>query len=198
MKPIFVAWAALAIALGGCASTFKTQFDHDPEQDFSKYHKFAWISEHPMKVAETVNPPNPLLEGRIMKALEAGFAAKGYRRVDDPADSDFVVAFTIGSREEIRVDSYPDMTFGYGVGHPAHWGWGASYYCCQTNTQLRKYKTGTLSVDMFDEAERRPVWHGHATKSLTEADRENIDATVKAAVDAILKGFPPPAADASK
>ena len=191
MKTIFIACAVLTLALSGCASTFKTNYDHDPEQDFSKYHKFAWISQHPMKVAETVNPPNPLLEGRIMKALEAGLAAKGFQKVDDPADADFDVAFTIGSRENIRVDSYPDMTFGYGRGYPAHYGWGAAYYCCQTNTQVTKYKTGTLSVDIFDTEEHRPVWHGHATKSITDTDRKNIDATVKAAVDAILKGFPP-------
>lgn len=193
MKPIFAVWAVLALAVSGCASTFKTQYDHDPAQDFSKYHKFAWISEHPMKISQTVNPPNPLLEGRIMKAVEAGLAAKGFQKVEDPASADFIVSFTIGSREDIRVDSYPDMTFGYGMGYPSHWGWGAAYYCCRTNTQVTHYKTGTLAVDMFDESERRPVWHGHATKSLTEADRKNVDATVKAAVDAILKGFPPPA-----
>ena len=151
-----------------------------------------------MKIAETVEPPNPLLEGRIMKALEAGFAEKGFQKVADPAHADFVVAFTIGSRQNIRVESYPDMTFGYGRGYPAHYGWGAAYYCCQTNTQVTQYKTGTLSVDIFDEDEHRPVWHGHASKSLTESDRKNVDATVKSAVDAILKGFPPPAAGASK
>jgi Domain of unknown function (DUF4136) len=198
MKPIFAAWAVLALAVSGCASTFKAQYDHDPEQDFSKYHKFAWISEHPMKIAETVNPPSPLLEGRIMKALEAGLAEKGFEKADDPADADIVISFTIGSRENIRVDSYPDMTFGYGMGYPAHWGWGASYYCCQTNTQVTHYNTGTLAVDIFDESERRPVWHGHASKSITDTDRKNVDATVKAAVDAILDGFPPKADDKKK
>ena len=42
-----------------------------------------------------------------------------------------------------------------------------------------------------DVDEHRPVWHGVATKSITDSDRKNIDETVDAAVSAILEGFPP-------
>ena len=178
--------------LSGCASTFEASYDHDPGNDFSKYQSFAWISKNPMKVGKGVGVPNPLLEPRIMSALENALVAKGYRYVIEPKDADFAVSFTIGSREEIRVDSYPSMSAGYGVAYPRHWGWGGMYYGVATETEVRQYTEGMLAVDIFDVNERRPVWHGVATKRINDSDRENIEETVKTAVDAILTGFPPP------
>lgn len=193
MQTISRAILALAMfTLVGCASTFEATYDHDPGNDFSGYRDFAWISEHPMKIGETASAVSPLLEGKIMRALEVQLGAKGYTLVSDPGTADFVVSFTIGSREKIKVDSYPSMSMGYRYGYPSHWGWGASYYCCAQDTRVREYTKGMLAVDMFDVDEHRPVWHGVATKSITDADRKNVDATVDAAVAAILEGFPPP------
>jgi hypothetical protein len=185
--------AVLSLAfLAGCASTFEASYDHDPANDFANYQSFAWISKNPMKVGKNVGAVNPLLEPRIMSALENALVAKGYQYVIEPKNADFVVSFTVGSREEIRVDSYPSMSAGYGVAYPRHWGWGGMYYGVATETQVRQYTEGMLAVDIFDVKERRPVWHGVATKRINDSDRENIEATVKAAVDAILTGFPPP------
>jgi hypothetical protein len=54
---------------------------------------------------------------------------------------------------------------------------------------MTQFKTGFLAV-----AEHRPVWHGVASKRISDSDRKDVDATVKAAVDAILAGFPPTSA----
>ncbi|MGI9272287.1 MAG: DUF4136 domain-containing protein [Woeseiaceae bacterium] len=180
---------ALAL-LGACASTFKATHDHDPGNDFSNYQTFAWISKNPMKVGQSVGAVNPLLEPRIMSALEKALVAKSYRFVTDAAAADFVVSFSVGSREEIKVDSYPSMSMGYGAGYPTRWG-GAYYGFSTTDTTVRQYTKGMLAVDIFDVANRRPVWHGVATKTINESDRENMDETINAAVDAILVGFPP-------
>ncbi len=177
--------------MAGCASTFEASYDHDSANDFSKYQKFAWISKNPMKVGKSVGAVNPLLEPRITSALEAALVAKGYNYVIEPKNADFVVSFTIGSREEISVSSYPSMSASYGRAYPGHWGWGNVYYG-GTETRVREYTEGMLAVDIFDVKERRPVWHGVATKRISESDRDEIEATVKAAVDAILAGFPPP------
>ena len=185
-------WAiVLTLLLSGCASTFKATYDHDPSQNFGEYQSFAWISKNPMKVGAGVSAPNPLLEPRISSALENALVAKGYQYEIEPKNADFVVSFTIGSREEIKVDSYPSMSAGYGRAYPGHWGWGGAYYGVSTETQVRQYTKGMLAVDIFDVAERRPVWHGVATKTISQSDRDELEATVKAAVDAILAGFPP-------
>lgn len=186
-------WAVLSLPLlSACASTFEASYDHDPANDFTNYQSFAWISKNPMKVGQGVTVANPLLEPRITSALEKALVAKGYKYVIEPKNADFVVSFTIGSREEIKVDSYPSMSAGYGRAYPGHWGWGGMYYGVGTETQVRQYTEGMLAVDIFDVQARRPVWHGVATKRINDSDRENLEATIQAAVDAILVGFPPP------
>ena len=186
-------WLSICAMFIGCASTFKATYDHDANHDFSNYQTFAWISENPMKVAQTATTVNPLLQPRIMVSLESGLGAKGYLLVNEAEKADFVLSFTVGSREEIKVDSYPSMSAGYGAGYPGHWGWGGTYYGASygTETSVRQYTKGMLAVDIFDVKERRPVWHGVASKTIHDSDRENVDATVQAAVDSILAGFPP-------
>ena len=185
--------AALSITLlGACASTVEATHDHDAANDFSGYETFAWISKNPMKVSTAVASVNPLLEPRIMSALEKALVAKGYKWVGEAASADFVISFTVGSREEIKVDSYPNMSAGYGMAYPGHWRWGGAYYGYGVSeTSVRQYTKGMLAVDVFDVKDKRPVWHGVASKTVNESDRENMDVTIKAAVDAILAGFPP-------
>jgi hypothetical protein len=126
-----------------------------------------------------------------MATVERGLMAKGYSKVDDPEKADFVLSFTIGSREEIQVNSYPATYAGYG--YRGGWGWGGPYYGMgmATETQVRQYQKGMLALDVFDVEEHRPVYHAVATKSITESDRKKMDETIQAAVDAVLAGFPP-------
>lgn len=191
-RTAFIATLALVLfILTGCATTFKAVYDHDPEQDFSTYKTFSWIEQHPMKLSSANRIPNPLLEPRIMTAVESALTNKGYSLVDDSGSADFVLAFTVGSREEIKIDTYPSMSVGYG--RAGRWGgaYYGSYYGGYTETTVREYTTGTLAIDVFDVKDRQPVWHGVASKTISESDRENLEATVRAAVDAILAGFPP-------
>lgn len=184
------ALALLSMGLGACATGFNATYDNDPGHDFSGYQTFAWISDNPMIVGPTDRMVNPLVEPRIMSAIEDGMAVRGYKKIDDADAADFVISFTIGSREEIKVSSYPSTYAAYGYGR----GWGGRYYGVgmATETQVRQYQQGMLAVDIFDVKERRPVWHGVATKSITESDRKNLNETIEAAVTAILKAFPPP------
>lgn len=183
---------AIVALLSACASTFEATYDHDSSNDFSNYQTFAWLSKNPMKVSTSMPSVNPLLEPRIMSALEKALVAKGYKWVADAKSADFVLSFTVGSRDEIKVDSYPSMSAGYGRAYPGHWGWGGAYYGYgTTETSVRQYTKGMLAVDVFDVKDRRPVWHGVASKTINDSDRDNIEATVQAAVDAIIAGFPP-------
>lgn len=183
--------ALVSLGLAACATGFKATYDSDPSHDFSGYQTYAWISENPMIVGPTNRVPNPLLEPRIMATVERGLTTKGYRKVDDPDSADFVLSFTVGSREEIQVNSYPATYAGYG--YRGAWGWGGPYYGMgmATETQVRQYQKGMLALDVFDVEEHRPVYHAVATKSITESDRKKMDETIQAAVDAVLQGFPP-------
>ncbi len=192
--------ALVSLGLAACASTFEASYDSDPTQDFSGYKTFAWISENPMILGSSDRVPNPLLQPKIMAAVESGLDMKGYTRVDNPETADFALSFTVGSREEIRVDSYPSTYAGYGrAGYP---GWGGAYYGygygMGTSTQVRQTTKGMLGFDVFDVKTHRPVFHSVATKTISDSDRKDSDATIQAAVDAVLAAFPPPPKEAEE
>ena len=179
------------LSLTACATGFKATYDSDPAHDFSGYQTFAWISPNPMIVGPTNRVPNPLLEPKIMAAVEGVLTTRGYRKVEDPETADFALSFTVGSREEIKVNSYPATYAGYGYG--GGWGWGGPYYGMgmATETQVRQYQKGMLALDVFDVKERRPVYHSVAEKSITDSDRRKMDEVIQAAVNAVLEAFPP-------
>lgn len=177
-----------AMLLGACAAPgFKATHDYDRSVNFSSYQTFGWISENPMRVGATTSVVSPLLQPRIMASLERALVAKGYRLAADPNAADFVLSFTVGARQELRVDSYPAT----GGGYYRRGGWGGAYYGYGTETRVRQYTQGTLAVDIFDVRELRPVWHGVAEKRISSKDKDDQMATIDAAVAAILEGFPP-------
>lgn len=175
--------AASALLLGACA-TVRVGSDYDHSADFSRYHTFAWMAPH----TSAYESPNPLVVQRAHDAIERALQAKGYQLTDDPSQADFVVDFTIGSRERTDLRSYPAPYAGpWFMGH-SYW-WGAPYWGSELD--VRQYREGTLSVDIFDGHSHRPVWHGWARKELTRADIEHSGGAIRQAVDSMLAGFPP-------
>lgn len=186
----FLSALVLITALAGCETTTVGRADWDRETDFAAYRSYAWISEHPLIVAEgTSEVINPLTEGRVMAAVERELAAKGFDRVAVGGETDFVLSFTIGTREKIRIDAYPDPYFRYSwdwyYPHWPHW----RYYDVRTVT--RSYTEGTLAVDIFDGEKKMPVWHGWATRMVRGSDIKDPVAAINEAVAAIMANFPP-------
>jgi hypothetical protein len=56
---------------------------------------------------------------------------------------------------------------------------------------VRQFTKGRLAIDFFDVKLREPVWHGHASKSISESDRARAEEVINKAVAEILKSFPP-------
>ncbi|HET9863351.1 MAG TPA: DUF4136 domain-containing protein [Steroidobacteraceae bacterium] len=174
----------LCIALlTACATSIRARSDYDSRNDFSRYQTFAWIAEDPLITprgsAEQVSPLN---RRRIVEAIESQLAGKGFHKADDPSGADFVLSFTVGARDRIDAQSYPVRFRGY-------WGWGGTYL--GHDADVRTYREGTLAIDVFDARSNQPVWHGWATKRITDRDVENAAQLIPQAVAAILADFPP-------
>jgi uncharacterized protein YceK len=167
--------------LSGCSSV-SVQSDFNSSVDFSKYRTFSYISSKPLLVTDVAGA-SPLLEGRLMNFTRAELAAKGYRYTDDRDAADFVISFTLGARDKIRVTSYPTTYRGAYYG-----GWAAPYH---SEVDVRNYTEGTLAIDLFEVKSRSPVWHGWAVKSITAQDRANPEPILKEIVSSILEQFPP-------
>ena len=102
---------------------------------------------------------SPLASGRIQRAVAKALAAKGFGSVSDVGSADFLVGFTLGARDKVRVD-----TNRYPVGFRGPYRWGLAYY---QDVDVRQYTQGRLAIDVFDAKLQRPVWHGYATKNLS-------------------------------
>ncbi|MEM1401768.1 MAG: DUF4136 domain-containing protein [Pseudomonadota bacterium] len=176
----------LVTLLAACSSN-PPVIDYDSSIDFSGYKSYAFISEHPLMRAPGSPPGSPLLEGKLIRATDMVLQAKGMTKVDDPEGADFAIGFTVGSRDKIRVNSYPEPYRPY----YGTWGWGGPYYAGSNNVDVQQYTEGTLAIDIYDVNEHKPAWHGTATKRITDSMRRNPDESVNGFVTEILSGFPP-------
>jgi hypothetical protein len=173
---LLIAWAAL-----GCA-TLRVGSDYDKQASFAGYHTFTWLPR------ERYGTRNPLVVQRARDAVQAELVRKGYALAADAAAAEFAVDFTIGSRVRMDVHSYPAAYVGgWYWGAPGWWGypyWGSEI-------DVRQYREGTLSIDVFDVRSHRPVWHGWAKKELSASDIERSEEPIRDAVRAVLAKFPP-------
>ncbi len=175
----------LGVFLTGCA-TVKSGAHHNEFVSFDGYQSFAWIADDPLILGDGAQPPmSPLARKVIVQSIEDELVKKGFVYSSNPNQADFVVAYTVGTREKIVATSYP-------TAYRGAWGWhlyGRYYY--QTEVVHRTYTEGTLGIDIFDGKSKEPVWHGWASKSVTSADRNNPSPAIQKAVTAIIKRFPP-------
>lgn len=178
----------LALVAVGCASTYeaKVEFDVNTEVDMSQYKTFSWLKESKIMVASS--DLNPVMKLRIDKEIEHALEQKGYTYVADAEKADFVVTYTVGSRDKIRVDTFPSSFH-------SDWAWGGGYYGRHhgmhmgTETRVRNYTEGKLAIDIFDVKTHQPAWHGSATKRITKADEKNYEQTINLIVSQVLAQY---------
>lgn len=187
IKPVgkaITAFLLLGVLLTGCA-TIKTGSHQDESVSFSQYRSFAWIAEDPLILgAGERTSISPLSQKKIVQSIEDELSKKGYVLTANPEQADFVVSYTVGTREKIDSTSYPRAYSGA-------WGWhiyGRHYYL--TEVEHRSYTEGTLGIDIFDGDSKQPVWHGWATKTISMSDRENPSPAIQKAVASIIGRFP--------
>jgi hypothetical protein len=176
--------AALLMLVAAC-ETLRVGSDYDRTASFSGFHTFVIMPRDHAQVS------NPLVVQRTEDSIRSYLQGRGYQYVGDPAKADFVVDFTIGSQERTDIRTYPQPwgTAGGWYGSPGWWGgpyWG-------NTIDVRQYTEGTLSIDVFDGRSHRPVWHGWATKTLSQSDVTNSEEPIRRAVAAVLEKFPPQA-----
>ena len=168
------------LTLAGC-TTLRVGTDFDHSARFSGYHTFNLMErEHRGSV-------NPLVVQRARDAIEAELLRHGFTASGSTGQADFDVDFTIGARDRMDTPSYPDAYVRHGFWDARDWWdpyWGSEL-------DVRQYREGTLSIDIFDPRTHRPVWHGWAKKELTQSDIEHSEEPIRASVAAVLKNFPP-------
>ena len=180
-------WISLAVmsALAACTSPVETITNVNPKVDISVYRSFAWISDKPLVAhIQDGRPFNPVIETRIKSAIVEGFQTKGYAMVDNHAEADFVIAFTLGTRDKIRLTTVPVPYHRYYRRGPPAYYYGAPEISAHTYTE------GVLAVDVFDVKTKQPTWHGYSTKLITLSDKKNPGPVIREIVTSTLAAFP--------
>lgn len=176
----------LALALAACA-TPRVYTDHNPAAQFSSYRTYSW--------REKAEKAPPLVQQRIIDAIDAQLRAKGWSPVADGGD--VVLAAHVASRQEYELDSFYSDPYwgGWGwhgwPGWRRGWGFGAGF----ETARVRSYTVGTLIVDMFDARTKQAIWRGEA-EGTVKKDPAKLQADINAAVAKMFADFPPGSAPA--
>jgi len=170
------------IVLASCASSspIKIEFDRNSKVETIHYKTFAWLTE--TKILSAPSELNPVSKVRVDDAIELAFTNKGYQLISDPEKADFTISYTVGSRDKIKVNSYP-VSYRTGYGR-----WGRSMSMA-SQTSVRQYKEGRLAIDVFDVKTHQPAWHGYAVKRISSADKENKEQVIKEIVHSVVAQF---------
>lgn len=175
--------ALLAVALlaSGCASGPNVRADFDRTADFGKYRTYGFVAQPDTDTAQFRTLATQTLQDAASRQMES----RGYTRSDNP---DLLINFKGKLEEKTDVESTPAPMYGPGWGYR---GWyGAPYGSYGTEVTTRRYKVGTLVMDVIDREKRQAVFQGGIEGVVTKEMMENKQAAIEQAVAHIFSKYP--------
>jgi Domain of unknown function (DUF4136) len=181
-------FAAIPLLLPSVAAAQKVETDYAHGTDFAKYKTYKWV-----KIGDN-SDVNQIVDQRIVSAVEAELAKKGLTKNDDNAD--VLVGYQGAISHQTQLNTYGSTMGGPGWGYGPRWGygWGGNMGMASTmsTTTESKIRNGTLVVDMMDPQEKKLVFRGTATDTLSDKSEKNTKKLQKA-VTKIFQKYPPKA-----
>ena len=178
MRMRFAAAALAMVMLPAIAAAQKTSYDYNKEANFASYKTYG--------LKDGTKVGDPLIDDRIVNAIEAELKAKGLTKSDNP---DIFVVYHVAFDKEKDISTYSSGYGGYGA---YGWGWGGGWAGGTTSTQVRDILVGTMVIDIADAAKKQVAWRGTGVKEVqTQANPEKRDKSINNAVKKIFKNYPP-------
>lgn len=167
----------LTVAVAACSSVQVTS-DYDKGADFPKYKTYSFTEES-LKL-----PVGQLNQDRIISAVEAELAAKGFTKSDN---ADMLVDILIKTQQ--RTEATATNTGGY-YGRYGRYGYAGGM--STTSIDYNTYTDGTLILTFIDNAAQKIFWQGRGTKTLDEnASAQKREQNINYAVKTIMAKYPP-------
>ena len=150
--------------------------DYDKSVDFTQYKTYKYTDE-------ALNlPVTSLNQDRLIEALSAAMASKGFSQSDNP---DILVDITISTQQK---QTATETTNYYGTGYRYRWGGGFS----TSNINVNDYTEGTIFLDFIDAESNQLVWQGRGVGTVQEnASAEKREKRANKGMAKILKKYPP-------
>jgi hypothetical protein len=178
MQTRLVTAGLIAMLIPTAALAQKVSYDYDKTANFASFKTYA--HKDGTKVGQ------PLIDDRIVAAIDTQMAAKGFTKSE--TNPDVFVVYHVAFDKQKDISSYSS---GYPGGYGAYgWGWGGGM--STTSTQVRDILIGTLVIDMADAKKSELAWRGMGVKEVqTQASPEKRDKSINEAVKKIFKNYPP-------
>jgi Domain of unknown function (DUF4136) len=179
-KTRVLASIAALLMIPALASAQKVTYDFNKTANFSGFKTYA--HKEGTKVGQQ------LIDERIVNAIDAALAAKGFTKAE--TNPDVFVVYHIAFDKEKDISTYSS---GYGGGYGAYgWGWGGAGGMSSSTTQVRDILVGTLVIDLADAKAGQLAWRGMGVKEIdTTAKPDKRDKNITNAVNKIFKNYPP-------
>ncbi len=167
MKPL-LAFFIMGVILASC-NTVRVTYDFDRATDFNTYKTYNYHTKGIEKLEL-----NDLDKRRIMDAIDAQMAAKGFTKSENPQ---LYINVLASSKEKVNIDN----------GYSGYWGpyWGGP-------SRVYQYTSGTIILDVVDNTRNILVWQG-AGSGLNVSNLNSKAEDIPKAIGEILAKFPPPA-----
>jgi hypothetical protein len=158
----------------------KVSYDYNKSANFASFKTYA--HKDGTKVGQ------PLIDDRIVAAIDAQLAAKGFTKTE--TSPDVFVVYHVAFDKEKDISTFSS---GYGGGYGGYgWGWGGGWAGGSSTTQIRDILIGTLVIDIADAKQGQVAWRGMGTKQVdAQTKPEKRDKNITNAVKKIFKNYPP-------
>jgi hypothetical protein len=167
MKKWMIACAMVALLLPSNAHSQNVNADWDHNvHNFSSFRTYQW--EKPAR-----STGNPLMDQRIVTAIDAQMAQKGFQHVEN--NPDVLVTYGTGLQRQKSATAT-------GMGHWRMGGMGT------INQNISN--AGTLVVDISDSHTKQLIWRGTATDTLSDNPDKNSQ-KIQKAIAKMFKKYPP-------
>jgi Domain of unknown function (DUF4136) len=180
MHKQLVAAAAVVLMTPVLLLAQKVSYDYNKSANFAAFKTYA--HKDGTKVGQ------PLIDERILNAIDTELAAKGLTKAE--ANPDAFVVYHVAFDKQKDISTFSS---GYGGGYgPYGWGGGGGWAGGTSTTQVRDILIGTLVVDIADAKKGELAWRGMATKEVNpQANPEKRDKNIANAMKKIFKNYPP-------
>ena len=185
-----LALLVLAVAGSGCSSmTINT--DRDPQAEFSELKTYQWVTSPTTQSGDPRIANNALLDSRVKSAVDRVLGQKGYQRLTNGGDPDFLVAYHATLDQKAQATTINEY-YGYAPGWIGYDYGSALSGPPGARTYVYEYDEGTLLLDVVNPDTHKLMWRGSAIDRVNfKASPEAKEKKINEAVSKMLKGFPP-------
>jgi Domain of unknown function (DUF4136) len=189
---VLVPIVAASVTLAGCTA-IPVRTDQDSALLATVHcQSFGWAGGFKGDSPLRTTIANPLNESRLRDAIAANLQTQGRPLMaqsapgatsSPPADAQCLIGYGIGMERQVDTVYPAGWAYGGSAWGPRWglgWGWGEPYI----------YHHSFITLDLYDAASRKPIWHASAETSLTGLTGDDASKRIRAAVDAIFQKFP--------